>query len=125
MLAPFEIVLWQHPWAWSTCIQTPSGLFPPHHPNTFPLANTHYTALLISSSYCVFIQISSSLISVSSLAVQCEVLAQCGHSYLNIVFGSGCNHRHWVIFYCRVFENDRGMWRGLRNLGSKTHFFFF
>lgn len=41
MLAPFKIVLWQHPRAWSKHFQTPSGLSPPPHPNTFPFANTH------------------------------------------------------------------------------------
>lgn len=109
-LAPFEIVLRQHPGAWGKYFQPPSALLPPRHPNTLPFANTLYLALLISSNYCGFIQISSSLIlPLSPLTLP----SACGYNHLNIAFGSGFDHRHWVVFYCCAFRNHRGRWRGL------------
>lgn len=116
-LAPFEIVLRQHPGAWGKYFQPPSALLPPRHPNTLPFANTLYLALLISLNYCGFIQISSSLIlPLSPLTLP----SACGYNHLNIAFGSGFDHRHWVVFYCRAFRNHRGRWRGLR-IGREPH----
>lgn len=116
-LAPFEIVLRQHPGAWGKYFQPPSALLPPRHPNTLPFANTLYLALLISSNYCGFIQISSSLIlPLSPLTLP----SACGYNHLNIAFGSGFDHRHWVVFYCCAFRNHRGRWRGL-SIGRETH----
>ena len=110
-------MLRQHPGAWGKYFQPPSALLPPRHPNTLPFANTLYLALLISSNYCGFIQISSSLIlPLSPLTLP----SACGYNHLNIAFGSGFDHRHWVVFYCRAFRNHRGRWRGLR-IGREPH----